>query len=105
MTSEHELRANITNLRNHLLADVGKSNWLEVVVDVSHIEGYIMALRNLNILGKKGINKEDYEEAIKLAENVVREARDKDKKACVNSCLSLSRWLVSRFNIPPLIDQ
>ncbi len=100
MASVHEARTFITNLRNHLMADLGNSDWRGVREDTAKIHKY---LGTLNKDGQVG------DETMKKLSNLLKEiegcTKDKDGKGGMGTFYELNKVLVQDLNIPAICGE
>ncbi len=95
MTTEHEARYFLTNIRVHLQDAIDKENWREVVRLCGRVEDAIEATSE---------SREVKEELINQVEEVVKRAEKREKQACYGEFLVLNTDLINELGIPPMID-
>ena len=105
MTTEHELRAYITNLRTHLMSEVGAKDWKSILTTVAQLRGYFDALIIVGVLGRLDVNEGVIKKACGYLEKIQKAAVRREQRECNTNFLLMNELLVEKLDIPPIIDQ
>lgn len=101
----HEVRAYITNLRNHLMSEIGASDWIKVLTTVAQVRGYFDALRDLSVFKRLDVNSGAIEKAKKYLDEIEAGAKNRDQRECNTKFLLFNEFIVDNLDIPTIIDQ